>query len=629
MKRVAALICALAAVFALPLSGRAAAVKAGDYSEVGGFSGIIGSLAVVKELSAADECASALAAGANTAAVKADRSLALEGGGTLADIAGGNFPLVVEVDTGDAAVAVAEYMKGAGHEDYTVMSADPDAVKAARETHAVCRGALDFRGRTVSTKQMVAETNRCWAKICVADDAALDAAAVTDLRAQYLAVWADNPSAVAGSMAETILKGVNGVIAAHPEAAAEAAATYFSAANSLTRAPFLVAHRGTGTTHGIEGQIPLIGAAENTLRGAKLSYEAGADAVEIDIRLTKDKEIVNMHEEDLSATTTGTGKVSERTLAEIRSYRLRGAEGTPFEGDRVPTFEEYLQEFRGKDFRIVVELKDYTRELVQRAAALIRGYGMESQCVFIGFSLTSAAYVKELIPEIGFSYLGGDLRVFNLTPEGYHKDVNLQKSLQRLYSAIGSYSSVLSPAYTCTDETVMEQAGLRGTAYWLWTLQNSIDYDAWKIAGATGITVDNILRFEEVTEGVRAENLSLIAGESGHARAFEVKRGGGEKEITGSGFLKAFVLSGDAVEIAADGKISAVAAGTAKVVYRYRAIAENNAEINYYSQPVTVTVSAAEQPDAPGKKGCGKSAAGIAASAAALAIAAAAICKKR
>ena len=65
---------------------------------------------------------------------------------------------------------------------------------------------------------------------------------------------------------------------------------------TLVRTPYMLAHRG----------IPGL-ARENTLEGAILAYEKGADHIENDIYMTKDRHIVILHDRTLDRTTNGTG----------------------------------------------------------------------------------------------------------------------------------------------------------------------------------------------------------------------------------------------------------------------------------------------------------------------------------
>jgi glycerophosphoryl diester phosphodiesterase len=92
--------------------------------------------------------------------------------------------------------------------------------------------------------------------------------------------------------------------------------------------PIVVAHRGASVEQ-----------PENTIAAFEAAIEAGADAVEFDVRLTRDGHAVVMHDPDVARTTDGHGRVSDLTLAEVRRLGIAlpggGAAG-------VPTLDEAL-----------------------------------------------------------------------------------------------------------------------------------------------------------------------------------------------------------------------------------------------------------------------------------------------
>ena len=59
-------------------------------------------------------------------------------------------------------------------------------------------------------------------------------------------------------------------------------------------------------------------APENTLASLQVALDLGVDMIEIDVHMTKDEEVVVFHDEDISRTTNGTGKIHELTLAEVK-----------------------------------------------------------------------------------------------------------------------------------------------------------------------------------------------------------------------------------------------------------------------------------------------------------------------
>ncbi|MXY98445.1 MAG: hypothetical protein F4Z29_12030 [Gemmatimonadetes bacterium] len=107
-----------------------------------------------------------------------------------------------------------------------------------------------------------------------------------------------------------------------------------------------VAHRGAS------GNYP-----ENTLRAFQMALEIGVDEIELDLRTTRDGQLVVMHDATADRTTDGTGAICELTLAEIKALDAGRVFGDRFRGERVPTWEEALDLVQGK-VRLNVHLKE-------------------------------------------------------------------------------------------------------------------------------------------------------------------------------------------------------------------------------------------------------------------------------
>lgn len=144
-----------------------------------------------------------------------------------------------------------------------------------------------------------------------------------------------------------------------------AGAAYFSG-----RRPRVLGHRGTAGTH-----------PENTLVSFRQALADGADVLEMDVHLTKDKQVVVCHDATVDRTTNGRGKIAEMTLAEIRKldagYRFKPQSQAAFtfrgQGIGIPTFEEVLSEFPNAPMN--VEIKANSQELVNLFFAALKKHG--------------------------------------------------------------------------------------------------------------------------------------------------------------------------------------------------------------------------------------------------------------
>lgn len=144
---------------------------------------------------------------------------------------------------------------------------------------------------------------------------------------------------------------------------------------------YVLAHRGAHN-----------GIPENTLAAYQKAIDLGCDFVEIDVRTTKDGQFVSMHNSTIDQYVDGkTGKVSEMTLAEIRSLDVGSRVGEQWKGTQVPTFEEILHLCKGK-IGIYLDLKDAP---VPALVGLIRKYEMERDIIWY-IPASYIAVIKQL-----------------------------------------------------------------------------------------------------------------------------------------------------------------------------------------------------------------------------------------
>ena len=143
-------------------------------------------------------------------------------------------------------------------------------------------------------------------------------------------------------------------------------------------------------------------APENTLSAFKLALtDPTVDAIECDIQLTKDGEIVVVHDFTLGRTANSTGLVKDYTLAELRQLDFGGWFSPNFQGEKIPTFHELLSLIDGKK-RLVVELKTTANlypELGEKLLAAIQAYPQETLMIE-SFNHGLIKQIKDQNPEL-------------------------------------------------------------------------------------------------------------------------------------------------------------------------------------------------------------------------------------
>lgn len=90
-------------------------------------------------------------------------------------------------------------------------------------------------------------------------------------------------------------------------------------------------------------------APENSIQALRRAIAMGVDIIEIDVQLTRDSQLVLMHDRTIDRTTSGKGAVADYTLEELRQFTLRTGSGTPTR-QPIPTFEEAMLEVKGHVF---------------------------------------------------------------------------------------------------------------------------------------------------------------------------------------------------------------------------------------------------------------------------------------
>lgn len=150
-------------------------------------------------------------------------------------------------------------------------------------------------------------------------------------------------------------------------------------------------------------------APENTMASFRKAVELGVDAIELDVHLTRDSEVVVVHDANLERTTSGRGLVRDHTLAEVRTLDAGASFGPAFAGERVPTLDEVLAWARDRcvlDIEIKGDPLPYPG-IEARVAELIRAQGMEDRTIVISFDHPTVRRVKELAPELATGVLYG------------------------------------------------------------------------------------------------------------------------------------------------------------------------------------------------------------------------------
>ncbi|MEN6409058.1 MAG: glycerophosphodiester phosphodiesterase family protein [Anaerolineaceae bacterium] len=230
--------------------------------------------------------------------------------------------------------------------------------------------------------------------------------------------------------------------------------------------PKIIAHRGA-----------CLRAPENTLPAFQMAVEEGADGFELDAKLTRDGEVVVMHDATVDRTTDGSGAVSEFTLAAFKRLDA-GKKFSPTTGSiHPPTLQEV---FENTDAHAIinVELTDYQHpmnRLVERVVETVERCGMENRVFFSSFLPGRLTRVRQLMPEASCALLamGG-------IPGELAKTANA--CLRNPW---------FNPYWTLITDEMIERARKRSQKLMVWTVNDPDEATRLVQRGVMGLITDD------------------------------------------------------------------------------------------------------------------------------------------
>jgi glycerophosphoryl diester phosphodiesterase len=160
---------------------------------------------------------------------------------------------------------------------------------------------------------------------------------------------------------------------------------------SNTDKVLVVSHRGA------MGHAP-----ENTMASFRKGYELKADMIELDIQMSKDRELVVIHDGDVSRTTGGKGHIRDMTMEDIRSLEAGSHFSSAFKGEKIPILREVLSWAKDK-IPLAIEIKGDPQPaegIEERLVTLLQEYNMINRVMVISFHHASLKRLKEMEPSV-------------------------------------------------------------------------------------------------------------------------------------------------------------------------------------------------------------------------------------
>jgi glycerophosphoryl diester phosphodiesterase len=241
---------------------------------------------------------------------------------------------------------------------------------------------------------------------------------------------------------------------------------FFAVLTSLTQ-PVIFAHRGA-SAH----------APENTLAAFELALEQGADAVELDVKLSADGHVVVIHDATVDRTTGAHGRVKDMSLAELRALSAGSFFSSRYSTEKIPMLEEVFESL-GKKLFINVELTNYNTprdHLVESVCILVKKFSLQKHVLFSSFYASNLSKAHSYLPEVpcGLLALNGWLGAW----------------ARSFGFAFGKYAALHPNLVDVTREQIQRVHRLKGRVH-IWTVNLEADIRRLFSWGVDGIFTDD------------------------------------------------------------------------------------------------------------------------------------------
>lgn len=163
-----------------------------------------------------------------------------------------------------------------------------------------------------------------------------------------------------------------------------------------TQILLIIAHRGASAV-----------APENTIIAFKKAVELHANAIELDLRQTKDGQLVVLHDATVNRTTNGRGNIANMTLSEVKELDAGGWFDTRFKNERVPTLHEVI-EILDTATILIIEIKEGNETypgIEEQVLDIVKTNRLEGQVILKSFDQKVLSRIKKKAPQIRLLYV--------------------------------------------------------------------------------------------------------------------------------------------------------------------------------------------------------------------------------
>ncbi|MHA1243374.1 MAG: glycerophosphodiester phosphodiesterase [Candidatus Heimdallarchaeota archaeon] len=215
--------------------------------------------------------------------------------------------------------------------------------------------------------------------------------------------------------------------------------------------PLIFGHRGSS-----------IREPENTMRALQAAIQEGADGVEFDVRITKDREIVIIHDAMINRTSNGNGRVKKFNCSELLGFDFG-------KGEKIPLLKDVLKKY-GNKYWLNIEIKEtgFECDLIE----MLREFKITEKVVISSFKKAALKIIAKLTTDIPLAYL-------------FNRPMNNFTKLQKL-----KFTSI-HPGKSLVNKQLIQAANKANLKVRVWTVDDFKEAKRLAKLGVDGIITND------------------------------------------------------------------------------------------------------------------------------------------
>jgi glycerophosphoryl diester phosphodiesterase len=226
-------------------------------------------------------------------------------------------------------------------------------------------------------------------------------------------------------------------------------------------------------------------APENTIASFELAVLHQADAIELDVKLSRDGQAMVIHDPTVDRTTDGKGKVNALSLKELKGLDAGARFNSKFAGEKIPTLDEVFEHV-GKKVLVNVELTNYSSprdNLIETVSQVVIRHNMQYRVLFSSFSPGNLMMIKKLLPDtpVALLCLPGIAGIFS------------RSSLLKKVSP-----TIIHPNLSDVNDHLIKREHDGGRRVHVWTVNSEKDILRMLTLRVDGIFTDDPLKAREI-----------------------------------------------------------------------------------------------------------------------------------